>query len=101
MLRSGLRSPRMAGVAPSTWTPIAPMVTPMMPPRKTKQRRLIKNHPHDPSPRPADRKENADFMGALENRHQHGVHHAEHTDEDAKSDVPQLMARPCEILRCG
>ena len=48
---------------------------------KAEQGGLIKNHQHDAPTRPPNREQHANFMGALKNGHEHGVHHTEHTDE--------------------
>ena len=81
MLRSGSRSPRIAGVIPKTFTPTAPISTPATPAEQAKQSRLPQHHANDPSTLPAECEQDANFLRALKHGHQHRVHHAEHTDE--------------------
>jgi hypothetical protein len=48
---------------------------------------------NNPPALPADGEENADFLSALEDRHHHRVHHAEHFYHTVWMEGLQLMAR--------
>ena len=74
----------MAGVVSRSFTPTTPITTPTTPPRKPSKRRFPQNHADDPAAFPADGEQDANLLGALEDGHEHRVHHAEHADEDGQ-----------------
>ena len=49
--------------------------------KKTEESRFVEDHPDDATARPTNRQKYADFMGPLEDGHEHSVHDAEHADE--------------------
>ena len=81
---SGSSNPRMAGVVTRSFTPTTPISTPPTPPRNPSKRRFPQNHADDAAALPADGEQDADLLRALEDGHEHGVHHAEHADEDGQ-----------------
>ncbi len=51
---------------------------------QAEQRGLAEHHVDDAPALPADGQQDADLVGALEDGHQHRVHHAEHADDDGE-----------------
>ena len=51
---------------------------------KSEQCRFPQNHADDSAAFPADGEEHANLLSALEDSHEHGIHHAQHADEDGQ-----------------